>query len=56
MTLRDLMRMILESEIDLDTEINFCIIKNEVEYEYYTFSDNIVDYNDGTCAIIGKRK
>jgi hypothetical protein len=55
MTIRELIRLLVDSEIDLDTEIDFCIIENEENYKYYVIND-IVDYNDGTCAIIGKRK
>jgi hypothetical protein len=55
MTLRDLMRMILESGIDIDTTISVAISEDDKgEWRYISLTNNVVNYDDGTCAIIGK--
>lgn len=54
MTLRELIAALLESGIDIDTKISVALSDHEGEWRYISLTNNIVNYDDGTCAIIGE--
>ena len=56
MTLRELIAALLESGIDIDTKISVALSdhEGEGEWRYISLTNNIVNYDDGTCAIIGE--
>ena len=54
MTIRELMKALIESGIDIDAKISVAVPLTEGEWEYIGLTRNIVDYGDGTCAIITK--
>lgn len=52
MTIRNLITALLESGIDIDTEISVTV-SEDGEWRYISLTNNVVDYDDGTCAIVG---
>jgi hypothetical protein len=54
MTVKDLMIALIESGIDLNSKISIAVPLTEGEWEYIELTKDIVDYGDGTCAIITK--
>ena len=54
MTVRELVVALVESGIDINSEISVAVPLTEGEWEYISLTKNIVDYGDGTCAIITK--
>jgi hypothetical protein len=55
MTVRELITALLESGIDIDTTISVAISEDDKgEWRYISLTNNVVNYDDGTCAIIGK--
>lgn len=51
MTVRQMITALLESGIDLDAEISIAV--DEGDWRYISLTNNIVDYGDNTCAIVG---
>ena len=55
MTIRELMTALIESGIDIDSEVSVAVpLTTDGEWEYISLTKNIVNYGDGTCAIISK--
>lgn len=54
MTVGDLFRTLIDSGISLDTEIKVVTKNAETAYEYSDLTTTVVDYEDGTAAIIVK--
>lgn len=52
MTIRNLITTLLESGIDIDAEISVTV--DEGDWRYISLTNNVVDYGDNTCAIVGK--
>lgn len=52
MTIRNLIAALLESGIDIDAEISITV-EDSGEWRYISPTNNVVDYDDGTCAIVG---
>lgn len=52
MTLREVIRTLVDSGISLDTEIKVVTKNESTAYEYSDFTTTVVDYEDGTAAII----
>lgn len=53
MTVRQMITALLESGIDIDAEISVTVSEDS-EWRYISLTNNIVDYGDNTCAIVGK--
>lgn len=51
MTVRQLITDLIESGIDLDAEISIAV--EDSEWRYISLTNNIVNYDDGTSAIVG---
>ena len=54
MTVRQMITALLESGIALDSEISVTVSEDSGEWRYISLTNNIVDYGDNTCAIVGK--
>ena len=52
MTIRNLITELLNTGIDLDSEISIAV--DEGDWRYISLTNNIVNYDDGTCAIVGE--